>query len=158
GEVKLRDGWCVSSHLPPAVFSTLAVYGENESDLVDTIGTGPGEVVEFDGRDAGKDAAAKKSRLEASKGMKVSLTYSYKGSERSASGELTSVGPEFVVLEHDGNNSAVPIEGLKKMQVLELPLRVHISQDAAKKDAATKLGMAYLRKGITWIPEYGVRI
>lgn len=154
----LRDGWCVSSHLPPAVFSTLAVYGENETDLVDMIGAGPGEIVEFDGRDAGKDPAAKRARLEASKGLKVLLTYSYKGAERSASGEIASVGPEFVVLELDGNNSAVPIEGLKKMQVLDLPLRVHLAQDPGKKDGPVKVGMAYLRKGITWIPEYGVRV
>lgn len=158
GETRLREGWCVSSQLPPAVFSTLAIYSENEADTVDVIGTGPGEVVEFDGRDAGKDAAAKRSRLEASKGLKVSLTYTYKGSDRSASGQIAAVGPEFVVLEVDGNNSAVPIDGLKKMQVLDLPLRIHVAQDAAKKEAAVKLGMAYLRKGITWIPEYSVRV
>ena len=159
GETRLRDGWCVGAHLPPAVLSTLAIYGQDEADAVDVLGTGPGEVVEFDGKDAGKDVAVKRARLEASKGLKVMLTYSYKGSDRTASGEVASVGPEFVVLEHDGNNSAVPIEGLKKLQVLDLPLRVHVARAAAaKKDDAVRLGMAYLRTGITWIPEYGVRI
>jgi hypothetical protein len=159
GETKLRDGWCVSSQLPPAVFSTLAIYAQEENDTVDMIGTGQGEVVEFDGRDAGKEAAVKRARLEACKGLKVTLTYSYKGSDRTASGEVAAIGPEFAVLEHDGNNSAVPIEGLKKLQVLDLPLRIHVARsDAAKKDASLSLGMAYLRTGITWIPEYGVRV
>ena len=75
-----------------------------------------------------------------------------------AVGKLVSIGPEFVVLEHAANSLAVPLEGIRKLQVLELPLRIHVAQDAKKADPQVKLGMAYLRKGITWIPEYTVRI
>ncbi len=158
GEVTPRDGWAVSAHLPPAAFSTLAVYAHDEADTVDMIGTGPGEVVEFDGKDAGKDVPTKRARLTASKGLKVTLTYGHKGADKTASGEVASVGPDFVVLEHDGANAAVPLDGLKKMQILELPLRVHVARGAAGKAGPVTLGMAYLRKGIIWIPEYGVRV
>ena len=57
-------------------------------------------------------------------------------------------------MQADSNSFAVPLEGIKKLQVLEKPLRVHVSPDGAKVLGETTLGMAYLRKGVTWIPEY----
>ena len=51
GEVRLRDGWCVAQEIPPAAFGTLAIYARSQEDVVDVVGSGPGEVVEFDGRD-----------------------------------------------------------------------------------------------------------
>ena len=60
GDVKLREGWCVAREVPPALFGTLAIYSRSEKEAVDIVGSGPGEVVEFDGRDAPKDAAAKR--------------------------------------------------------------------------------------------------
>jgi hypothetical protein len=158
GDVRLRDGWCYTQHLPPAVLSTLAVYAHDEADAVDVVGTGAGEEVEFDGRDAPATAEAKRARLEASKLLKVQLTYDHKGTSRTAAGQLMSVGPEFVVLEHEANSFAVPLDGIKKMQVLELPLRVHVSRDPKDAGRPATLGMAYLRKGITWIPEYTLRV
>ncbi|MEA1951263.1 MAG: hypothetical protein U9N87_07760, partial [Planctomycetota bacterium] len=58
-----------------------------------------------------------------------------------------------------GSNSfAVPVAGIRKMQILELPLRIHaVSEDEKALDKA-RLGMAYLRKGITWIPEYTLKV
>ena len=157
GDVRLRDGWAVGSHLPPAVLSTLAIYAHDEADTVDVLGTGPGEIVEFNGTDAPKEPAAIRTRLDSAKGLKVQLGYTAKGVDRTAAGVLASVGPDFAVLEQDGNTFAVPVEGVKKMQVLELPLRVHVTRE---KPGATpvKLGMAYLRKGIVWIPEYSVKV
>jgi hypothetical protein len=157
GDVRLREGWAVGSHLPPAVLSTLAIYAHNETDLVDVIGTGPGEAVEFDGVDAPKEPAAVRARLTSAKGLKVQLSYTAKGVERTAAGTLASVGPEYVVLEADGNTFAVPLDGLKKIQILELPLRVHVAREKPA-DAPVTLGMAYLRQGIVWIPEYSVKI
>jgi hypothetical protein len=157
GDVRLRDGWAVGSHLPPAVFGTLAVYAHNEADTVDVLGTGPGEVVEFDGKDAPKEPAAIRTRLEASKGLKVQLDYTAKGASRNAAGVLASVGPEYVVLEQEGATFAVPLEGVKKLQILDLPIRIHLAREKPA-DAPVTLGMAYLRKGVTWIPEYSVKI
>jgi hypothetical protein len=158
GEVKLRDGWCVAEHIPPATFGTLAIYARNEKETVDVVGSGPGEIVEFDGRDAPKDSATKRARLESSKKLKVQLEYIQKGQERTASGKLVSVSPEFVVLETEANSFAVPTEGVTKLQVLELPLRVHLGSEAEKPAASATLGMAYLRQGITWIPEYTLKV
>jgi hypothetical protein len=161
GEVKLRDGWCVAQHIPPAAFGTLAIYAFDEKESVDIVGSGPGEVVEFDGRDAPKDSSARRARLEACMNLKVQLNYEYKGQKRSTAGKLVSVGSDFAVLDNDGNNSAVPVDSISRMQILELPLRIHVLKEdekEGKKTATNKLGMAYLRKGITWIPDYTLKV
>lgn len=158
GEVGLRDGWCVGKEIPPAAFGTLAIFSTAKDQIVDIVGSGPGEVVEFDDADAPRDPAAKRARLEASRNLTVSLTYTQKGADRSAAGKLVSVGPEFVVLENASNSFAVPLDGISKMQVMELPVRVHVQADGNKAPARAKLGMAYLRKGITWVPEYTLKV
>ena len=157
GDVKLRDGWAVGSQLPPAVLSTLAIYGHDENDTVDVIGTGPGETIEFDGKDSPKTPAAIRVRLEAAKGLRVQIGYTAKGADRTAAGELASIGPDYAVLEHAGSTFAVPVDGIKKLQMLDLPIRVHVAREKPG-DAPVKLGMAYLRKGIVWIPEYSVKV
>jgi hypothetical protein len=158
GEVQLRDGWCVASHIPPAAFGTLAIYAHDKKETVDIVGSGHGEVVEFDGRDAPDDTKSKRTRLEASKNLKVQLTYKYKSQDRVAAGRLVSVGPRFAVLDSGSNSFAVPVEGVTKMQVLELPLRIHVEADDKDRKKKSTLGMAYLRKGITWIPEYTLKV
>lgn len=162
GEVKLRDGWCVAESVPPAAFGTLAIYAHSDKEVVDVVGSGPGEIVEFDGRDASKDPSARKARLEACRDLKVELRDKQKGQKRTAAGKLVSIGPEYVVLENEGSSLAVPTAGVTRMQVLELPLRIHVARDAATGGgpgpAVNTLGMAYLRKGITWIPDYTLKV
>ena len=156
GEVSLRDGWCIAGEAPPATFGTLAIYAHDPAQAVDIIGSGPGEVVEFDGRDASDDPAAIRSRLEASTGLDVQLSYLHHGADRTAAGSLVSVGPDFAILEGRESTFAVPLAAVRRMQVLELPMRIHVAGDPEAGNAT--LGMAYLRKGITWIPEYTLRI
>ncbi len=158
GEVELRDGWCVAKQVPPAAFGTLAIYSLDEDNIVDIVGSGPGEIVDFDGTDAPEDTDFKRKRLEASKHLKVELTYKHKGSSRKAAGKLVSVGPEFVVLEAQESSFAVPVEGISRMQILELPLRIHVHNEKGRSPKRTRLGMAYLRKGVTWIPEYTLKV
>ncbi len=158
GETHLRDGWCVTEQVPPAAFGTLAIYSRNDNETVDVVGSGPGEVVEFDGRDAGKDVAARRARLEAAKFLKVQLSYKHKGKDLTAAGKLASVGPEFVVLENDSQDFAVPLDGITRLQVLELPLRIHVAGSGGKPVEKSSLGMAYLRQGITWIPDYTLKV
>lgn len=157
-DVSLRDGWCQSGQIPPAAFGTLAIYSGKKDHLVDIVGSGSGEIVEFDGVDAADDIKTRRERLEASVNLKLQLSYEHKGSDRSAVGKLVSVGPKFAILESSDNSFAVPIAGISKMQVLELPLRVHVKGAGKKAPVKTTLNMAYLRKGITWIPEYSVKI
>ncbi len=97
-------------------------------------------------------------RLEALTFLKLHLSYRHQGSDRTAAGQLVSVGAEYVVLEADSNSFAVPLEGITRLQVLERPLRIHVARDSGKAPSDTTLGMAYLRKGITWIPEYTLKI
>lgn len=158
GEVELRDGWCVAKQIPPAAFGTLAIYSHDEKHSVDIVGSGPGEIVEFDGRDAPDDIATKCKRLRASLNLKVHLHYKHKGDDRNAAGKLVSVGPKFAVLDSGINSFAVPVEGIEKMQILELPLRIHMVSEDKQPDKQVRLGMAYLRKGITWIPEYTLKV
>jgi hypothetical protein len=158
GKVELRDGWCVAREVPPAAFGTLAIYSANEDHLVDIVGSGPGEIVDFDGIDAPKDIEYKRKRLLSNINLRVEITYNQKGSDRSAAGKLVSVGPQFLVLDGPENSFAVPLDGVSRMQILDLPVRVHVQDQDEKEPKATELGMAYLRKGITWIPEYTVEI
>ena len=158
GATQLRDGWCVTEQVPPAAFGTLAIYSRNDKETVDIVGSGPGEVVEFDGRDAGKDLATRRARLEAAKFLKVQLSYSHKGKDLTAAGKLASVGPEFVVLENESQDFAVPLEGITRLQVLDLPLRIHVARSGDKPVVNSSLGMAYLRQGITWIPDYTMKV
>ncbi len=158
GDVALREGWCVSDAVPPAAFGTLAIFSHKADETVDVVGSGPGEVVEFDGKDASKDPAAKRSRLESCKFLAVQLTYTRQGKDLTSAGKLVSVGPEYVVLDTDAGSAAVPLAGIKKLQVLENPLRVHVASDSGKVPVNTTIGMAYLRKGVTWIPEYTLKL
>ncbi len=158
----LRDGWCTAASVPPAAFGTLAIYSKTEGQTVDVVGAGPGEVVEFDAKDAPDTLAERKRRLDASKQLKVSLTYTYCNQDRQAAGKIVSVADDYVVLEADGQNFAVPTKDVKRMQMLDLPVRVHVSPDPANANAKapekSDLGMAYLRQGITWIPAYTMRV
>lgn len=158
GETSLRDGWCLAGEVPPAHFGTLAIYAHGQEDSVDIVGSGPGETVEFDGLDASKDTAAKQARLRSCLQLKLQLTYTQKEADRTAAGKLVSVSAEYAVLESEASTFAVPVAGIKRLQVLELPLRVHVTGSEAKPPARATLGMAYLRKGLTWIPEYTLKL
>ncbi len=147
GSVSLRDGWAVAKEIPPAKFGTLAVFATDDRQLVDVLGCGPGEVVEFDGVDAPKDLEAKKARLESSLKMTIQLTYKHENADQTASGKLVSIGPDFAVLESSGNNFAVPIADITKLQVLQLPLRIHVADENganADKGAQRKPNSAWL--------------
>ena len=158
GDAVLRDGWVVSGGMPPAAFGALAIFSLNKNELVDIISSGPGEIVEFNGKDAPKDNASKRARLESSKNLKVELTYKQDSGDRAVAGTLVSIGPEYAVLKTDSNSFAAPIDAIKKLQILENPVRAHVSSDNGKSPAKTTLGMVYLRKGITWIPEYTLNL
>jgi hypothetical protein len=158
GEVKLRDGWSLARQVPPAAFGTLAIYSHHSGEIVDVVSSGPGEVVEFDNRDAPDNLTTKTARLESCRNLKISLDYLQAGKKRSACGKLLGVGSEFAILESDSNSLAVPVAGITRLQITDLPVRAHVADEAGKSPASTTLGMAYLRSGITWIPEYTLKV
>ncbi len=158
GEVDLRDGWCLASEIPPATFGTLAISAMEDENSVDLVGSGPGETVEFDGQDAPDTDDARRARLEPAVDLKIELKYDHHGKDCTAVGKLVSVGPKFAVLEDEERNFAVPVAGVKSLQILDLPLRVHVTDSDGKAAEKSKIGMAYLRKGITWIPDYSLEI
>src|SRR5205814_2241146 len=83
--------------------------------------------------------AVKRARLAAANQLNVQLTYDYKGTERQAAGKLMSVGDEFVVLESSSNSFAVPVDAISRLQVLELPLRIHVASELEKPAETTNL-------------------
>ncbi len=158
GQTELRDGWCVSGAIPPAAFGTLAIFPHEKDQTVDIVGSGQGDIVEFNGVDAPDDIETKRARLESCMYLKVELSYKDNRKDNTAAGTLVSVGNQYVILETENNNFAVPLDGVQKLTVLENPLRVHVASDNNKKVEKTTLGMAYLRKGITWIPDYTLKL
>jgi hypothetical protein len=158
GQTELRDGWCVSGAIPPASFGTLVIFPTDANKTVDIVGTGNGDTVEFDGVDAPDEIAVKRSRLQSCMYLKVQLFYKDNKKSSSAAGKVVSVGTDYVILDAENSNFAVPLEGITKLVVLENPLRVHVTSDDKKPAAKTTLGMAYLRKGITWVPEYTMKL
>lgn len=158
GEVLPREGWCVAGEMPAATLGTFSVYARDEGAAVDIVGAGPGEVVAFDDVDAPDTGDARRTRLENHRGLNVELAYTAKGSERTASGAIVSLGDTHVVLENESESFAVPIAGIARMQLLDHPLRVHVEGLAESGDVRTTLGMGYLRNGIRWVPEYSLRI
>lgn len=155
GDATLRDGWALAGTIPPAAFGSLAIYSAKEGELVDVVGAGPGEKIEFDDHDAPDTPAARRKALDERLRLNLKLVYTVTGKTQEAAGKLISVGGEYAVLEAENGNFAVPVEAITSIQVLDFPLRFHV--EGAKQDTTT-LGMAYLRQGITWIPEYTLRI
>ena len=158
GKVALREGWCMARDIPPAAFGTLAIAAADGNNLVDVVGSGPGEVVEFDGVDAPDTLAERLKRLGALRELKVQLTYKHEGNDRTSAGAVKGVSDEYVVLQSDNQTYAVPTGAVTRLQVLELPIRVHVTTDQNKPPAEANLAMAYLRKGITWVPEYTLKV
>ncbi|MBN1845904.1 MAG: hypothetical protein JW810_09490 [Sedimentisphaerales bacterium] len=158
GPVQLRDGWCLARQVPPAAFGTLAVYSADPEHTIDLVGAGPGEIIEFDGTDVPADIEYKRQRLAACRHLSVALHYREKGEKRSSCGKMVSLGPEYAVLAAAEQNLAVPVAAIEKLQILEMPVRVHVENGQDKPARQTTLGMAYLRQGITWIPEYTLDI
>jgi len=156
GDVQLRDGWCVTGAVPPALFGTLAIYALDESYSVDVVGAGTGQVIDFDGKDGPADVEGKVTCLESYKGLNVELTHKDGDAERRTAGRLTDVTGDFAILKREGSLAATPLSELTKLHVLDYPLRVHV--DGAPPNGTVRLGMAYLRKGVTWIPEYSLRV
>ncbi|MBN2703818.1 MAG: hypothetical protein JXR23_06365 [Pontiellaceae bacterium] len=172
GSVELNDGWCTADAVPPACFGAFSIYSHQEYESVDIVGSGPGEVIEFDDVDAPSGIDAVKEVLASYENMKVALLYRQNGSDRQASGKLVSSEGSYAVLQTENQSLAVPMEDIEKLQVLEKPLRVHVTADEKKVESMraasagvggvdfnkTTLGMAYLRQGITWIPEYTLEL
>ena len=158
GKVQLRDGWCYARQVPPAAFGTLAIYAHDDQQAVDVVGAGPGEIVSFDDHDAPSGNASKRHWLEPRIGMTMELRYDQQSEQRSAAGQLLAIGAEYVVLKASPDSLAVPLDAITQMQVLDMPLRVHVRQNEEDASGEADLGVAYLRRGIMWIPEYTLNV
>lgn len=161
GEVNLNKGWCLSQTIPPASFGTLAIFSQNQNHLVDIVGASDRQIFQFDGKDQPDTLQARKDKLNANMNLQVQLDYKEGERVLSAAGKLTSISEKFAILKnYQGNNIAVPVKDLKTMSILGMPLRIHVNSAKEKTPTPKKtdLAMVYLQKGITWVPEYTLRV
>ncbi len=158
GEVNLDDGWCSAREIPPAVFGTLAIFSHDENETVDIVGAGDGHKIEFDDVDAASDEATKRERLTKLTNLQVRIAYMYNGLYQTDAGKLSSVEQRHVILESGSKPVAIPIATIRSVQYEGMPLRIHVSAEDGDTGGRSRLGIAYLRKGITWVPEYTIRI
>lgn len=158
GEVTPTDGWAVAGPLPPAAFGTLAFFSRDDREVIDIVGAGPGQRVDFDGVDASREPAEKRAILQRHLDLGMTLRFKHQGTTRDAAGRLVSVTDDYALLESDAGVSAVPLASIESLQLLELPLRLHVAREGRDATARTTLGVAYLREGITWVPEYTLRL
>ncbi len=163
GTAELHDGWCHAKSVPPAAFGTFAVFSVNPVHQVQMIGIGDGNLIEFasesgDGNSNGNTASQKNwEQLKRSIGLNVKLEYDHKGANNEAAGKLIDVTVQHLVLETTDQTIAVSRDKLKSVRLYEHPLRVKVSREGEKLER-TQLGMAYLRQGLVWIPEYTIKL
>jgi hypothetical protein len=158
GNTRLYNGWCFGTQIPPATFGTLAIFSHNTNELVDIVGAGKSQVIAFDGIDAPDTHEARISILKAYTNLNVSITYKTQKTQRIATGSLDSVNDSYVIIDASGTLTAVPLDDITQAELLGLPLRVHVAHDNGSTPASSHIGMAYLRKGIAWLPEYTLSI
>lgn len=156
GSAGLCDGWCVSGAVPPALFGTLAVYATGQGQNVDVVGAGVGEMVDFEGPTDPPGVQPRTARLRNFLDLDVQLTLEKDSATEMRAGRLTDVTEAYAILRDAQTLVAVQLRDVRKLQVLGYPLRVHV--EGVPPDGTAQLGLAYLRKGITWIPEYSLRI
>ena len=75
-----------------------------------------------------------------------------------ATGIVREVAGNYVILAADDGDYAVQLAAIQRIRQLDAPLRLHVQESEADAIERPTLGMAYLRKGITWIPEYTLRL
>ncbi|MDK2971935.1 MAG: hypothetical protein PWP23_1690 [Candidatus Sumerlaeota bacterium] len=157
GSVELNDGWAHTADIPPAAFGTLAIFSSTKGQKVDLVGAGPGARAVFDGIDRPDTLEARRGALADWINLHVAIEYGPADARKQVSGKLVEAGERHAIVEAD-TISAVPIGAIHAMQLEGMPLRVHV---AGEDDAATgtsDLAMAFLRGGITWVPEYTMRL
>lgn len=163
GEAQLADGWCYAADVPPAAFGTLAIYAADTDQVVDIISMGEGELIEFNAGELGDNQvdgtqAIRRQRLERAVGMVVSARYIESGSSREVSGKLTALSDQFAIIQQDDHKVAVDLSTIDHLQLISHPLRMHVTSDGEQPLESARLGMAYLRSGLLWIPEYTLKL
>lgn len=158
GEVQLQDGWGHASDVPPAAFGTLAIYSARPEQLVDVVGVGKGELIEFNKMSSTERAPRRKEVLEASLSMKVKLVHRSVAQQQETVGILKALSGGYAVIEQPSGAAAIPIEDIEALQRVDLPLRFHAVEEGGAVARRVALNMAYLRGGIVWIPEYTLKI
>lgn len=158
GEVELQEGWGHASDVPPAAFGTLAIYSAQPEQLVDIVGVGNGELIEFDRIPSAERESRRKEVLEASLSMNVKLVHRAGAPQQETVGILKALSGGYAVVEQATGAAAIPVQDITSLQRMDLPLRFHAVEEGGAAARRVALHMAYLRSGIVWIPEYTLKI
>ncbi len=155
---RLNEGWCYGRETPPAAFGTLAIYSTNPKHVVDIVGAGTGEVVEFERTGEKHDAADKRRRLEKFVGLHAKIEYRQESGKLSTEGKLVGFSDEYSIIQSGSQSIAISTTNVTRFQLADSPLRIHVSDEAGKSPAESIIAMSYLSSGILWIPEYTLKI
>ena len=160
GDVKLRDGWCVAERVPPAAFGTLAIYARNEKEVVDVVGSGPGEVVEFDGRDAPKDPAAARRGWRPTRTSRSNCATSTRARSARPPASWSRSGRSTWCWKARATASPCRWRASRGCRCWSCPCG---STSPARTRGVRHCRRQYaghglLRKGITWIPDYTLKV
>lgn len=154
GTVAFRDGEARLAPAPDALLGTLWVgAGERPIDGVRAWK----EVVQVD-----SDATSIAALLDANAGKKVSLLID----DREHTGTLLKSPPSLVLLQIDGKVHVFSRDAVKSAAFAEAPSlkvqqpesRTVLSLRAKGADGAEVATMRYLRRGVSWIPEYTIEL
>jgi hypothetical protein len=154
GTVVFRDGEARLAPAPDALLGTLWVgTGERQLDAV----RASKEIMQVDG-----DATSIAALLDANVGKKVSLLID----DREHTGTLLQSPASLVLLQIEGKVHVFSRDAVKSAAFAQAPSlkvqqpesRTVLSLRAKGADASEVATMRYLRRGVSWIPEYTIEL
>jgi hypothetical protein len=157
-KARLNEGWCYGRETPPAAFGTLAIYSTDPKHVVDIVGAGTGEVVDFERTSDKYEPTEKRRRLEKFVGLNAKIEYRQESGKLNTEGKIVGFSDEYIIIRSGSQSIAISTSTVTRFQLADSPLRIHVSDDAGKSPVESVVAMSYLSSGILWIPEYTLKI
>ena len=146
-KVKLENGWATTNFIPTAIRGTIYVYTLDKDDKIDTVVTTADNRISFESPKEIKAKLADKNGLT----MMV-MTKSGQAFE----GVLSKTLDDMVLLQIGQAFSAVPYEQIQSITLKGYPIKVKV--DTKNPSKVVTIGIAYLQEGISWAPNYVLKI
>ncbi len=147
GKVKLENGWATTNFIPQAIRGTVYVYTLDKDDKIDTVVTTPDNRIGFD---SPKEI---KTKLADKNGLMMTVTTK---SGQAFEGVLSKTLDDMVLLQIGQAYSAVPYDQILTITLKGYPIKVKV--DTKNPSKVVTIGIAYLQEGISWAPNYVLKI
>lgn len=142
GEGQLENGFLSIDCLPQATAGSLWLYIKQKGAYPDTIANPKENTIDF------KDKSQLLASLQGKIGEKLRIETESGASE----GKLTHVLPDLILLQGDKQVFAIKPEEVKKVVLLEYPLKMKVG--GVKGDEKVSFTLSYLQGGMGWEPYY----